>query len=153
VHDVFEAGTKLDSNGIPVTGWNRALPDGEIAPGTPIPAIVPMPTIPMAPIPTRTQICPVYGPSDYAKFSGNACPTGPAGAKPVGYKGLVSQADIDTATEKNPGYPFYIPGVGGQRPPHPPLDFAPEEDANGNQVVTGGKKQYLDGGLPRSQFL
>lgn len=50
-HDVFEAGTVLDANGIPVTGA-RALPDGEIIKGTPIAALVPLPTIAMAPMPT-----------------------------------------------------------------------------------------------------
>jgi hypothetical protein len=52
-HDVFETGTSLDANGIPVTGA-RALPDGEIVKGTPIPALVPLPTIAMAPMPTAT---------------------------------------------------------------------------------------------------
>ncbi|MGZ8846354.1 MAG: copper oxidase, partial [Pyrinomonadaceae bacterium] len=52
-HDVFEAGTQLDANGIPVPGA-RALPDGEIIAGTPTPAIVPLPTIAMAPLPTLT---------------------------------------------------------------------------------------------------
>ena len=33
------------------------------------------------------------------------------------------------------------------------MDFAPDEDASGHQKVIAGKKQYLDGGLPRSQFL
>lgn len=155
VHDVFEHGTRLDNNGIPVLDWNRALPDGEIANGTPIPGLVPLPTLPMAPMPVKTRVCPVFGASDYAQFTGNACPPAPAGATPVGYRGLVSQADLadPNLKEKNPGYPFFIPGVAGQRPPHPPLDFAPEEDANGNQVVVAGKKQYLDGGLPRAQFL
>jgi manganese oxidase len=52
-HDVFEAGTVLDANGIPVAGA-RALPDGEITAGTPTPAIVPLPTLAMAPMPTAT---------------------------------------------------------------------------------------------------
>lgn len=52
-HDVFEPGTELDANGIPVTGA-RALPDGEITAGTPTPAIVPLPTLAMAPMPTAT---------------------------------------------------------------------------------------------------
>ena len=52
-HDVFEAGTVLNSNGIPVAGA-RALPDGEITAGTPTPAIVPIPTLAMAPMPTAT---------------------------------------------------------------------------------------------------
>ena len=153
VHDVFETGTQLDNNGVPVLDWNRALPDGEIASGTPIPAVVPMPTLPMAPIPIRTRICPVASASDYVQFDADACPA--PGGQPVGYRGLVSKSDLNDATlkEKNPGFPFYIPGVAGQRPPHPPLDLAPDEDNNGNQKVIAGKKQYLDGGLPRSQFL
>ncbi|HEV7474342.1 MAG TPA: hypothetical protein VGN90_09845 [Pyrinomonadaceae bacterium] len=52
-HDVFEAGTVLNSSGIPVAGA-RALPDGEIIAGTPTPALVPVPTIAMAPMPTAT---------------------------------------------------------------------------------------------------
>ncbi|MDB5036135.1 MAG: hypothetical protein JWQ98_3376 [Chlorobi bacterium] len=55
VHDVFEAGTQLDGNGRPTPG-SRALPDAEIKTGTPIPAIVPMPTIAMAPIPAAVSI-------------------------------------------------------------------------------------------------
>ena len=39
---------------------------------------------------------------------------------------------------ENPGFPFFIPGVAGARPPHPPLDFAPD-----------GAGGFLDGGLPR----
>ncbi|HKV36256.1 MAG TPA: hypothetical protein VJP89_18100, partial [Pyrinomonadaceae bacterium] len=50
-HDVFEPGTVLDGDGIPVKGA-RALPDGEIGRGTPTPAIVPLPTLAMAPMPT-----------------------------------------------------------------------------------------------------
>jgi hypothetical protein len=52
-HDVFETGTVLDGNGIPVPGA-RALPDGEILAGTPTPALVPLPTLAMAPMPTAT---------------------------------------------------------------------------------------------------
>ena len=52
-HDVFEAGTVLNSSGIPVAGA-RALPDGEIIAGTPTPAIVPIPTLAMAPMPTAS---------------------------------------------------------------------------------------------------
>ncbi|HKI00570.1 MAG TPA: copper oxidase [Thermoanaerobaculia bacterium] len=54
VHDVFERGTLLDGNGRPVAGDNRALPDGEIAAGTPIPAVLPLPGKPMAPMPGAT---------------------------------------------------------------------------------------------------
>jgi len=52
-HDVFEPGTALDLNGVPVAG-SRALPDGEIIAGTPTPALVPLPTLAMAPMPTAT---------------------------------------------------------------------------------------------------
>ena len=104
IHDVLEAGTKLDIDGRPVKG-SRAYPDGEITAGTPIPAIVPMPTLTMAPLPGKVEI----------------------------EAGQVIVKDID----KNPGYPFFIPGIAGKRAPHPPLDFAVE----GNDT--------LDGGLPR----
>ncbi|HEX8424493.1 MAG TPA: hypothetical protein VF634_13830, partial [Pyrinomonadaceae bacterium] len=59
VHDVFEKGTPLDGEGKPVEG-TRALPDGEISRGTPIPAIVPLPTLPMAPMP-QAQVSIVNG--------------------------------------------------------------------------------------------
>ena len=50
VHDVFERGTQLNAFGRPAFG-QRALPDGEIADGTPIPGVVPLPGMPMAPEP------------------------------------------------------------------------------------------------------
>jgi hypothetical protein len=74
-----------------VAAGARALPDGEISAGTPIPAIVPVPTIPMAPMPTAT------------------------------FK----------------GYPFYIPGVAGHRPPHPPLDTV-DDGGLPRHVIVGG---------------
>ena len=55
VHDVLETGTPLDADGRPVPGA-RALPDGEIAAGTPIPAVVPLPTLPMAPLPAVVRL-------------------------------------------------------------------------------------------------
>lgn len=55
VHDVFEAGTALDEAGRPKPK-SRALPDGEIALGTPIPAVVPMPMMAMAPMPAKVEI-------------------------------------------------------------------------------------------------
>ena len=107
VHDVFENGTELDAGGRPAPG-SRALPDGEIAAGTPIPGLVPLPGKPMAPLPQ----------SDVAIVDG--------------------QVTFPNGIQGNPGYPFFIPGIGGHRAPHPPLDFA--VDSNG----------YVeDGGLPR----
>jgi hypothetical protein len=95
-HDVFEAGTQLDGNGRPVTGA-RALPDGEITAGTPIPALVPLPTIAMAPMPT----------------------------------------------EQFKGYPFYVPGVAGHRPPHPPLDTI-DDGGLPRHVIVGGEAESVE---------
>jgi hypothetical protein len=126
VHDVFEAGTELDANGRPVPG-SRALPDGEIPTGTPIPAVVPMPTLPMAPAPAGIKIVPATGPDGKVL----------AGA----YKAELKDPDRDRG--KNPGYPFFIPGIGGRRAPHPPLDFAVDETT----------QEPLHGGLPRHIIL
>ncbi|HEX8242556.1 MAG TPA: multicopper oxidase domain-containing protein, partial [Longimicrobium sp.] len=93
-HDVFEAGTILDSYGRPAAG-SRALPDGEIAAGTPIPAVVPIPTYALAPLPADSM----------------------------------------------PGYPFYIPGIAGHRPPQPPLDLA-FDGGLPRHVVTGGVSTF-----------
>jgi hypothetical protein len=95
-HDVFEEGTQLDGDGRPVDGA-RALPDGEIAKGTPIPALVPLPTIAMPPMPT-------------AEFK---------------------------------GYPFYIPGVAGHRPPHPPLDTI-DDGGLPRHVIVGGEAESVE---------
>src|SRR6185369_11698302 len=122
-HDVFEPGTDLGGDGRPLPG-SRALPDGEIAKGTPIPAIVPIPTNALAPMPGKVKIVPVcdIGVADASCTDANA----------IAYRSV--------ATDNiNPGYPFFIPGVGGGRAPHPPLDFA--KDAATNTT--------LDGGLPR----
>lgn len=42
------------------------------------------------------------------------------------------------------GYPFYIPGVVGHRPPQPPLDMALDDAATGPETA-----RELSGGLPR----
>ncbi|HEV2765117.1 MAG TPA: hypothetical protein VGV38_19195, partial [Pyrinomonadaceae bacterium] len=61
VHDVFEEGTLMGADGRPRTDIpNRALPDAEILAGTPIPAVVPIPTRPMAPMP-QAQVSIVNG--------------------------------------------------------------------------------------------
>lgn len=97
VHDVFEDGT-------------RKLPDGEIVAGTPIPAVVPLPGIPMAPMPGAVvTIVPADANGD----------------------GMPDSSTVQVSGPGNPGFPFFIPGVAGHRPPHPPLDT------------------IHDGGLPR----
>jgi hypothetical protein len=160
VHDVFEEGTLLDEHGIPVAGVNRVLPDGEIARGTPIPAIVPLPTLAMAPMPARVQL------TDLAPWYGNGVGQGrrvavlPEGMEPENdEKGEIRRDangnPILVPVYKNPGYPFFIPGVSGHRPPHPPLSFAWLEDPNtGEPIVNKAQEKiYLDGGLPRHLVL
>ena len=125
-HDTFEAGTELDKNGIPVLG-SRALPDGEIQAGTPNVAIVPLPTIPMAPMPSAVFV-----------QNGQVVYGTPGSPDPDG-----------SSVKENPGFPYFIPGVAGARAPHPPLDFAPDSSSSGfmdgglpRHVVTGGEVSY-----------
>jgi len=114
VHDVFEDGT-------------RKLPDGEIKDGTPIPALVPMPTLAMAPMP-GAEVKIVGG---QAQISGNG----------------------------NPGYPFFVPGLAGHRPPHPPLDIARDTDGSPmdgglpRHVITGGTAESVEDRLDFSKTL
>jgi len=135
IHDVMESGTRLAisgnkfhtepfalMNGQPAKGA-RALPDGEIVSGTPIPAVVPLPGKALPPMPEAVTVAP--------KANG------------MGSKAVLAQP-ISKRT-KNPGYPFWVAGVTehgkfqaaiGSRPTTPPLDMDP---------AAGG----FDGGLPR----
>jgi hypothetical protein len=128
VHDVLETGTPM-RDARPVPG-QRALPDGEIAAGTPIPAVVPLPSLPMAPAPGPVKLTPDGTQYEVCNRQGVNC------VSPF------STANLDPRSYANPGYPFFIPGIGGQRAPHPPLDFAHEDPDN-------PKSAALDGGLPR----
>ena len=125
-HDVFESGTVIDKTGAPVKGA-RALPDGEIKAGTPIPAVVPLPTLPMAPMPS-----PVFIDQGQIVFG---TPTAP---DPNGKN-----------VKENPGFPFFIPGVAGSRAPHPPLDFAP--DGKGGFLDGGLPRHIVTGGSIKSE--
>jgi manganese oxidase len=148
VHDTFEAGTVLDPNTqMPVTGtWNRALPDGEIATGAPIPGVVPIPTLAMAPAPAKVQICPAFENWQTGNLVGTSCPPRPSSNSPViGYATMVNSDDLNHGL--NPGFPFFVPGIAGHRAPHPPLDFAYAIDPQ------TGQKNYYDGGLPRHLIL
>jgi len=117
VHDVFEDGS-------------RVLPDGEITTGTPIPAVVPLPTLAMAPMPGKVRLTADGKQVEICDNQGGNCVS------------AFSTAHLDPARYRNPGYPFFIPGLGGQRAPHPPLDFAKENPDD-------PKSADLDGGLPR----
>ncbi len=87
VHDVYEVGTELEASDhlTPVAG-SRALPDGEIDGGTPIPAIVPLPTLPLAPMPSKVYI------------SNGQVAFGEYNATSPDYSG--------DSVERNPGFPF-----------------------------------------------
>ncbi|HWM91603.1 MAG TPA: copper oxidase [Thermoanaerobaculia bacterium] len=95
VHDVFERGTAMGTDGRPTLNA-RALPDGEILAGTPIPAVVPLPGKPMAPVPEVAVTI--------NRDNGQAVI--PAGG--------------------NPGFPFFVAAIAGHRPPHPPKDIVVE---------------------------
>ncbi|HEX6901528.1 MAG TPA: copper oxidase [Thermoanaerobaculia bacterium] len=108
VHDVLETGTVLDANGRPAAN-SRALPDGEIAAGTPIPGVIPLPGIPMPPKPSATV----------AIVNGQA------------------QVTLTSSLTSNPGFPFFVPGVAGHRPPKPPMDTI-DDGGLPRHVITGG---------------
>ena len=55
VFDTLQTGSPLDATGKPAAG-GRAYPDGEIAAGTPIPAVVPVPTLPMPLLPAPVRL-------------------------------------------------------------------------------------------------
>jgi len=162
IHDTFEAGTRLAAsgagfhttpfalqNGTPAAGA-RALPDGEIVAGVPIPAVVPLPGKAMAVMPAEVAVVPNTLMTTASTFNANA----PGALVPVG-----SLAQVIDRT-KNPGYPFWIAGIEktvGQRPPTPPLDMLDKAKAtqlknsgdplwaNINPAEAGG----FDGGLRR----
>ncbi|MCH8961691.1 MAG: hypothetical protein IH820_10320, partial [Bacteroidetes bacterium] len=165
VHDVFEAGTECQKDPAsfdmsdatntycapaptgpypwPAEGA-RALPDGEIFRGTWIPAIVPLPTIAMATMPAEVRLATS---ADDLTINGD-------NISMAGRRSIVTGPG--PSGNENPGYPFFIPGIGGHRPPHPPLDFAWEEVAPGQPFYADPllpDTLLLDGGLPRHLVL
>ncbi|HKP02670.1 MAG TPA: hypothetical protein VJU77_04825 [Chthoniobacterales bacterium] len=189
VHDVFEEGTPLDPSRrvmdvrkpdgkVDPAQWVRALPDAEIETGTPIPAIVPLPTLAMPPIPPRVRVTKI--PDLPATPAGGAATLPdlkswvpfldkPAPGQNSGGKNLTMgrMTEVEPKQEggkpvldkdgkpifSNPGFPFFVPGVAGHRPPHPPLDMGWEEKNGVPDLNPDGTKKYIDGGLPRHQVL
>ena len=150
VHDTFEQGTQLQTTvlgggahasfvndgiglgkGLPADEA-RALPDGEIRAGVPIPALVPLPGKPMAPMPAGVtvvenpnQIC-VGKDYPFGLFPNEDCHS--ATDKVLRATGSLAKVDrvFKDGFLVNPGYPFWIAGIEhtvGQRPPTPPLDM------------------------------
>lgn len=166
-HDVFESGTKLvsssdldglhtepyaQSRGMPASGA-RALPDGEIVAGVPIPALLPLPGKAMAPMPAKVFVEAVDKDGDGTPESSQArIPTGEINRDPSLIDNRTVMASLPQREEyrlnpnglKNPGYPFWIAGIDslvGQRTTTPPLDMF----MNSENPTEGG----WDGGLPR----
>ncbi len=166
VHDVYEAGTLLDvrtnaqgyhrdafalRRGKPAPGA-RALPDGEIIAGTPIPAVVPLPGKALPPMPGRVFIAAIdKNNNGIAEASVAVIDRSDTDPSLVDTRTVLASLDpsnpdyqLNPTGLKNPGYPFWIGGVEnavGQRAPTPPLDMAP----NPSDPASGG----WNGGLPR----
>ncbi|WPN49209.1 manganese-oxidizing multicopper oxidase MnxG [Pseudomonas sp. P8_241] len=186
VHDVFEEGTRLEvsqqgedgfhnepyalRSGKPASGA-RALPDGEIVAGTPIPAVVPLPGKAMAPMPGKVAVVPKIGETlvaahdddDEEDDDDGEHHGGSGGAQAIGSLALVDRSEANRNADgslKNPGYPFWIGGMEssvGQRPPTPPLDML--DAAKAQALKNSGKALWAnldpnqsggwDGGLGR----
>ena len=99
----------------PVTGaWNAAETDAE---GKPLARQLGTPIPAIVPLPGQAwPVLPTYGDPD-------------------------TPADAETV-DAMPGYPFYVAGRPGHRPPQPPMDIA-------RDPVAGPGDEFLDGGLPR----
>lgn len=185
VHDVFEEGTRLEVSGQGENGFHgqpfalrsgkpaagaRALPDGEIVAGTPIPAIVPLPGKAMAPMPGKVVVVPkldqrvvAQQDDDDAEEADDDHPGETTAPKAVGSLALVDRSESNRNADgslKNPGYPFWIGGMEssvGNRPPTPPLDML--DPALARQLKDSGKALWAnldpnqvdgwDGGLGR----
>ena len=49
----------------------------------------------------------------------------------------IVNGQVKVSGDGNPGYPFFVPGVAGHRPPHPPLDTI-DDGGLPRHVITGG---------------
>jgi len=114
VHDTFEQGSLVTAEGKVL---ERGLPDGEIPgggyePGTsiPIPGGTPVPGL----VPLPRQATPLMPGSFVADTDGNGIPDTPF-----------------------MGYPFYVAGLAGHRPPTPPLDLVVDGGIP-RHIITGG---------------
>jgi manganese oxidase len=196
IHDVFESGSVLavtprDANGVP-TGFHaadapfalkdgtpaplaRALPDGELTTGVPIPAVVPLPGKGLPPMPAA-------GVTVVAVDRNGAAPGGTSSQAKLPYATIAGGDGVfGTADDVNPGYPFWIAGIAcengptceqgivGQRPSTPPLDMVTRAEAQAmvdpltgvepyksysaamktNFVNLAGDYTQMHGGLPR----
>lgn len=178
VHDVLEDGTRVLPDGQlepglslaevsdaakrlkrpgsvdPVTG-RRIIHGGPAGAGasrfigTPIPAIVPLPGQAWPLLPTYPEDPVAIDPQQAPEQQAAARAVPPSGSQSAQPAAVRSTPD-EVVTM--PGYPFYIAGRPGHRPPQAPMDLAlAAEDlkAGGDGPVVIRKGQPLDGGLPR----
>jgi len=103
----------------------RALPDGELLDGSPIPAIVPLPGKPMAPMPAEVSVAAVDR-GDFGVLSGRRGPNGlgqgpdssqaiidlvsMAGPDGILFDDLTTPNKDEGADDRTPGYPFHLAG-------------------------------------------
>jgi hypothetical protein len=183
VHDVLEEGTRLAvsaegedgfheepfalRSGLPAVGA-RALPDGEIIAGTPIPAVVPLPGKAMPPMPGKVAVVPKISGTLLAEHDDDEPEDESAHddsehGRIVGSVALVDRSEANRNADgslRNPGFPFWIGGIEstvGQRPTTPPLDML--DPALAQSLRDSGKALWAsldpaqaggwDGGLPR----
>ncbi len=168
-HDTFENGTLLDIDGVPVAG-SRALPDGEIVAGTPIPGLVPIPTNAMAPMPDpRATVAPFDLNGDLIDDSSQFDANGDGFADifqpfhtfdtdnllhtgvPVDTNGDgIGDIGVDMV---NPGYPWFNPGLLGHRPPTPALDIEHDGGLPRHVITSGPDEDNLGhAGAPIEQY-
>jgi hypothetical protein len=93
----------------------RALPDGELPDGSPIPAIVPLPGKPMAPMPAKVSVAAVDR-GDFGVLSGRRGPNG-LGQGPDSSQAIIDLASMAgpdkilfTGDDVTPGFPFHLAG-------------------------------------------
>ena len=136
VHDVFEQGTLMELDpvdGLPIpAAGSRALPDGEIAAGTPIPGVVPMPGMAMAPMPDPAATIVA------SDLNGDLIPdSSQFDANGNGIADIFQAGDLTAAPATNPGYPWFTPGLVGHRPPTPALDILDDGGLPRHVVASG----------------
>jgi hypothetical protein len=199
IKDVMETGTVLAVSGVdadgnpgfhpakdPITGktaWGlrsgkpavgaRALPDGELPDGVPIPAIVPLPGKAMPPMPAKVRVAAVDR-GEHTIFDGRKGPDGiPDSSQAFVDRTSVAGPDgeLGSADDVSPGYPFWLAanecgpdqviedadgnllplkdrkcpqGTVGQRMPTPPLDMLSEAGAIALKAQSGDTGMWKD---------
>ena len=93
---------------------NRAvgIPDGELADGTPIPAIIPLPGKPMPQMPAKVSVAAVDRGGN-SLLGGRTVPDGiPDSSQAIVDRVSVAGADgaLNTADDVSPGFPFWLAG-------------------------------------------